>query len=93
MSKVLTIWKYPLKVAETQVVEMPKGSEIISAMAIGEDNFIWARVDAGEPKKEIKEIRVIGTSHPIQEDEKLRHIGTTTMMDNKLIWHIFEVLK
>lgn len=87
-----TIFKYILGTTGNQDIEFPKGAELISAQAIGEDLFIWAKVDP-EQHMEKREIRVIGTGHQVYDDEKLRHLGTTQMFDGTLIWHIFEVIK
>lgn len=87
-----TIFKYKLDIGETQDMEFPKGAELLSAQAIGEDIFVWAKVDP-EQQMEKREIRVIGTGHSVYADEKLRHLGTTQMFGGTLIWHVFEVIK
>ena len=87
-----TIFKYKLGTTDHQDIEFPKGAELISAQAIGEDLFVWAKVDP-EQHMEKREIRVIGTGHQVYDDEKLRHLGTTQMFGGTLIWHVFEVIK
>lgn len=95
MSKVLTIWKYPLQVLSTQTVELPVGAEIISANSIGDELFMWAIVDCKRQLEDIveREICVLVTDGPYPEDKKLKFIDTAQMHDGKFICHIFEVLK
>ena len=87
-----TIFKYKLGTTDHQDIEFPKDTELISAQAIGEELYIWAKVDP-EQHMEKREIRVIGTGHTVYDDEKLRHLGTTQMFGGTLIWHVFEVIK
>ena len=87
-----SIFKYKLGTTGLQDIEFPKGAELLSAQAIGEEIYIWAKVDP-EQHMEKREIRVIGTGHQVYDDEKLRHLGTTQMCGGTLIWHVFEVIK
>jgi len=88
-----TIHKYKLGFPlEIKDVEFPKGAELLDAQAVGEEVFVWAKVDPEQPVEK-RTIRTLGTGHQVPEDENLKHIGTTQMFGGKLIWHIFEVLK
>jgi hypothetical protein len=84
-----TIWKYPLKAVERQVVEMPKGATILSVQTQHGDVCIWALVDP-EAKKESRTIWIVGTGHEMPEGIHLRYLGTTQTPGGTFVPHVFE---
>jgi len=84
------IFKYPLSVTDHQEIHVPVGGKFISVQVQNNEICLWALVD--EDKIQVaREIRVIGTGHPIYDDSgNMDYIGTVQMMSGKLIWHIFE---
>lgn len=58
-----TIWKYPLKVTDTQDVMMPEGADILTAQMQGVTLCLWALVNPDAPKQR-REIEVLGTGNP-----------------------------
>lgn len=87
-AKFTTIWKFPLKLAERQVVSMPVGATLLH---LGFDGTpvrpvmcLWAAVDADAPKID-HEIILVGTGQP------LPHVGTFlgTVVDGQFVWHLF----
>lgn len=88
-----TIWKFPLRVADKQTIEMPAGAQILSVQSQGETACLWARVDSDAPK-EPRVVAIFGTGHAMPEDEitfKLKFISTFQMLDGALVFHAFEV--
>lgn len=84
------IFKYPLSVSDHQEIQVPAGGEFISVQVQNDVMCLWALVDE-DKVQEAREIRVIGTGHPIYDDSgKLDYIGTVQTMNGQLIWHIFE---
>lgn len=87
-TKLNTIWKFPLRLAEKQTVSMPADAVLLH---LGFDGNVarpvmcmWAAVDADAPKVDV-EIIIVGTGHP------LPHVGTFlgTVIDGSFVWHLF----
>lgn len=84
------IWKFQVE----NVIEMPKGAEILTvqtqAMAnrYTFDPYIWAKVDPRN-ETEIRKFEVIGTGHQFDDTGK-EYIGT--YFDGPFVWHLFEIL-
>jgi hypothetical protein len=78
------IWKYKVE----NVLEMPKGAEILAVKV--QDSFnvcIWAKVDP-EMETETRMFEVIGTGHPFDDTNK-EYIET--YLDGPFVWHLFEI--
>jgi len=82
------IWKYSLPVKEYHLIKMPFGAKILSFQLQYGNPTIWVLV---EPTKEIVERRfkLVGTGHDIVEGGTT-YIGTIKMLDDKLVYHLFE---
>ena len=83
-----TIWKYQILIEDYQSIDMPFGAEILSFKLQDNVPTIWALV---EPTGEMVErrFRLAGTGHHINEGG-IKYIGTIKMMDDKIIYHLFE---
>lgn len=88
-----TIWKFVLEVTDTQFVNMPAGSEILSVDNQDGSLCLWAMVNpvidpTAEPER--REIEIIGTGNPIDRDMVCRKfIGT--VLAAPFVWHVFEL--
>lgn len=83
-----SVWKYPLRVADTQVVDLPTGAEPLAVQAQDGSLVLWAAVDTDI--KEVAPVRlcVFGTGEQIEEDWlSLEHLATVQM--DGLVWHVF----
>lgn len=87
-----TIFKYPIAVADFQVIQMPQDAQILTVQMQHEIPCLWARVDPLKPTTG-RRIRVIGTGNPIDDTQPLHYIGTFQMHGGILVFHVFEVLK
>ncbi len=83
------IWKFPLEVADGQMIEMPAHAKILHVQMQDGKPCLWAYCDPEQPKQP-RLIRTIGTGHPIP-DESLTYIGTYQTDGGRLVWHVFEV--
>lgn len=87
-----TIWKFPIRIDDEQVIEMPEDAIILDIQMQGDTPCLWALVEPGNPVKERK-ILVAGTGH---EREDLAgpaiHIGSFQMLGGRLVFHAFELL-
>ncbi len=87
----LTIWKFPLKVADEQIIEMPANARILTVQTQQGKPYLWVLVDSDHPK-EPRTILVYGTWHPIDLVPS-NYIGTfqvELMFGGSLVFHVFE---
>jgi hypothetical protein len=84
----MTIWKFPLQVADRQTVMMPGGAAILTAQMQSGQLCLWAQVEATQTKTP-RVIRIFGTGHGIPDADN-DYIGTVQM--GPLVWHVFEEL-
>lgn len=88
-----TIWKFPLKTTDEQVIIMPAGAEILTIQTQYEEPCIWALVDPLRPKKE-RIILIHGTGHPVSDTiKKQTYIGTYQLHGGSLVFHAFEAIE
>ncbi len=104
MSSSLFIYKYPFPVTDHITIMMPAGAKILTVQTQqhgndsmnkdGEQGCIWALV-APDAIPGPREFRLVGTGHPIdpEEAEYLDYIGTFQMLEGKLVFHLFEIIK
>ena len=91
-----TIWKYELRLTDTQVVMMPKDAEILSVANQNGFLCVWAKCIPTMPKQE-RRIEIIGTGNPIPSEDTegnsiiRRFIGS--VVSNPFVWHVFERLQ
>lgn len=85
------IYKYPLSVAGEQLLDMPKGANILTVAMQRGAVYIWAIVDP-EAAKEQRTIAVIGAGHPLGDLARLDYIGSVQADYGQLILHVFERL-
>ena len=84
-----TIWKFPLAVTDTQIIEVPKHADILCAKVQRDVVCLWIKVNP-DTIKEARIIRMFGTGHALDIDQNLEYIGSCQTLDENLIWHIFE---
>lgn len=88
-----TIYKYHIRITDVQTCKLPAGAQILSVKMLNEQLFIWAIIDVNEAYKEYREIRILGTAHPIAPEELIGYQFLDTIVDQRepgtLIWHIF----
>ena len=85
-----SIWKYELKVADEQLVEMPAGSLLLDVQVQNGVPCVWARVDPQQPKVKRKLV-TYGTGHPVP-DTTGDHVGSYQLQGGALIFHVFTVI-
>ena len=79
------IWKYSLE----NIIEMPKGAEILTVDIQNGQMFnaqMWVKVDT-ENEMEKRMFEVIGTGQNF-DDTNRKYIGT--YQDGPFVWHVFE---
>ena len=82
----LTVFKYPLALANEVNVEMPFGAEVLTVQMQAETPCLWARVDPEAPK-ETRRFSIRGTGHAGADG---RYLATLQMGGGSLVFHVFE---
>lgn len=83
-----TIYKYILSIEDTQKIEIPFDSLILSAKIQNNIICIWAVVDTDNPIIERKVV-ICGTGHRFEYKEPLKFIDTVLLHNDKIVFHIF----
>lgn len=83
------IYKYPLNIQDTQIVQMPAGKIILDVAFQDMKLMLWALV---KPENETEDvhIRIIGTGQELQTNYGMFHIKTIEDNINGFVWHVFE---
>lgn len=89
-----TIWKFNLRPATQQTIELPQLSVIRHVGSQGDEIFIWVEIDliGGDPMKRMQVERcfhIYGTGHPIPDMANLEFIGTV-LVTAGLVFHVYE---
>lgn len=96
----LTIYKYPLAIADSQRIVMPHNSVPLSVGMQRETLCLWASVDTDRQETE-HEVRILGTGHEASSilglrswcDVHWKFLGTVQQNGGALIWHVFIEIK
>jgi len=84
----ITIWKYELEETETHVISAP-WKEVLCVKAIADIPYIWLLVDTAAPDRELV-VHTVGTGHDMTSRYKaFSYVGTYSLYDNTLIFHVF----
>lgn len=87
-----SIWKFDVPVADRLLIQMPEGAKVLCVQVQNETPCIWAKVDPGtKVPVEVREFRVYGTGHNIDESEALEYVGTFQLLGGSFVGHLFEV--
>lgn len=82
-----SVYKYPLKVADSQDVNMPLCAEILCAQMQRDDLCLWAVVDSRAAIGQ-RRINIVGTGHLY--DEGLTGEYVSTVQAGPFVWHVFD---
>lgn len=85
-----TIHKYQVVFAQDAriAIEMPKGAEVLHLQAVGDEVFLWARVDPSQPSESLP-LWLALTGKPLPEGLG-EHLGTAVLYDGTFVLHVFE---
>lgn len=87
-----TIYKYPVKIADSFQVVMPSQSAILTVQIDQKDGlpYFWAGVDTNNTDC-IRFFEVYGTGNPMETcDGDRQYIGT--FQSKGYVWHLFEFI-
>lgn len=87
----LTIYRYGLRFADAQEVEMPAGAHVLSVGVKQGDGEIslWASVFTTRPRV-LRTVYIIGTGNPLPAHvADAQFVGTVIDHPVGLVWHVF----
>ncbi len=90
----LTVYRYPVPIKDKFEITMPAPGRILTVQVQKEKPQIWALVDPEVKGTVTHKFRLVGTSHPISEDNRnLKYINTFQIAeDGRLVFHLFEII-
>lgn len=86
-----SIWKFALRVTDSQIVRMPMGAVILTVQVQRGTPCLWARVDT-KVGRETRLILTFGTGQPVAFEKTDKYIGTYQLDEGALVLHVFERL-
>jgi len=93
MSSNRRIFKYPLEIADRQIIKVPAGGIPLSIIEQRGDVVLYASVPEDNDPEITKdlEIHIVGTGHIIAFDtvNDFKFLGTVSVEGGQLIWHVF----
>ena len=87
----MQIWKFPLRLEQSQTIEMPGGAEVLGVADQKGVICIWAMVIV-EATKSPRTFEIHGTGHPIDEDVEYGRRFVGTVFQGNFVWHVFEIV-
>ena len=89
-----TIYKYTLSASQLDgqsrlTLALPTGSKPLSVDTQGLDMVLWAEVNTTAEGHECWDIWVHGTGHTAYYPELAQFVGTASMMNGELVFHVF----
>lgn len=84
------IYKYPLRLADHQILRLPEGGTVLSVQEQRGQLVIWAAVDMSQPDVNV-EFRIVGTGNPFPNDmlDGYVWLGTVQEREGVFVWHVF----
>jgi hypothetical protein len=85
------IFKYQLKVTDSQRIMLPYGSKVLSVENQKETIVMYAIVDEEQEHMANIGVRIAGTGHKIEQHIIMdyRFLGTVKMLNGDLMFHVF----
>jgi len=89
-----SIFKYPLKVTDTQKISIPNSGEILSLQVQNNIPCIWVLIHDLNDKDKTTEcvINMYGTGHTFEENGFCEFLGTFQLKEGLLVFHVFREL-
>jgi len=82
------IFKYQLQPKPENLVEMPKGSRVLTIQTQGSAPNIWAEIDPDAPRIKRK-FFIVATGQPMEIPETSSYLGTFQIQDGALVFHVY----
>ena len=85
------IFKYAIPIQDYIEKMMPRGARILHFATQNGIPFLWVMIeDCLKEDLQPYRFRIFGTGHKIENDKDLKYIGTVLVLDDGLVWHLFQ---
>lgn len=84
-----TIYKYPIKIEDEQVIQVPVGATILSVQVQKEQPCVWIAVDTAQ-SVHARRLYLVGTGQPCQHVNGCKYVGTFQIQNGNLVFHLFD---
>ena len=86
-----SIWKYKLEMVDSQTIEIPVGSDLLTIQIQNGEPFMWFLVDVLAERQKIT-FETWGTGRLIEykKGENREYLGTYQLNNGELVFHVFE---
>lgn len=85
-----SVWKFKLDPSQSNIIEVPLGTKILSTSAQGDDIVVYGLVSLNEESKEVYSIEVSGTGQQIPSYiNDYKFLDTVKMNNGEVIYHVF----
>lgn len=89
-----TVYKYPIRIDDHILVEMPKGAKVLHAAEQFGRLCLWAEIDTEEERVDERHFRIAGTGHNLEtktiKAETLEFVSTVVMHEGERVIHVYE---
>lgn len=84
------IFKYPVEITDEQLLILPLGAKVLSAIEQDDNIVVYALVEPTVEFKKNVEIRIAGTGHNITFDlQKFKFLSIVKTHGGRFVWHVF----
>jgi hypothetical protein len=85
---VSAIWKFPLRVDDVQVIDVPLGARPLTVRVQGDEVCLWALVELEHPPAKMT-VRIAGTGHVRTDLLASEYVDTFYLDGGALVFHVF----
>ncbi len=85
----LTIWKYPVSLADSFELERPGGAKLLHLDVQNGQPFMWFLLNPNMPTV-ARAFYVRGTGHDCEALEQCTHRGSFMLQNGSFVFHVFE---
>lgn len=83
-----SVWKFPLEVADVQVITVPAAARWLDARMQHGSLCLWALVDTAMPKTRAT-VRITGTGHERDDLLHSEYVSSFHLDGGALVFHVF----
>ncbi|MFX0202612.1 MAG: hypothetical protein ACFFCW_41440 [Candidatus Hodarchaeota archaeon] len=85
------IWKFPLKMDDSQTIDMPVDAYVLSIQTQHNIPCLWVMCSSDAPKR-TRTFETFGTGHPMPIASR-EYVGTYQVNNGNHVFHVFERFK
>jgi len=84
------IYKYQIRAIGVNDIQLPKGSKILTVMGQNDNVIMWVELNEGAEMEE-RSFVIRATGERFKKENDI-YIGTASVMNGGLIWHVYELV-